>query len=127
MKAVIQDGKIYNFVDDGYIAGNKEIDSGAHPTIKIEVIEGFSPDVDQDEVAKNNTMVKDCFIYYLEKGVVKKLKLEEQPEYVAYQKGKRAAAYVAESDALFFKCRRGEIEEQVWLDKVAEIKNRFPY
>lgn len=38
----------------------------------------------------------------------------------------RRAAYIAEADPLFFKSQRGEVEQQVWLDKVAEIKQRFP-
>ncbi len=37
----------------------------------------------------------------------------------------RAEAYRNESDPLFFKWQRGEIEQQVWLDKVAEIKTRY--
>ena len=38
----------------------------------------------------------------------------------------RADAYRNESDPLFFKAQRGEIEQQEWLDKVAEIKARYP-
>jgi hypothetical protein len=38
----------------------------------------------------------------------------------------RKAAYIAEADPLFFKAQRGEIEQQVWLEKVAEIKARYP-
>jgi len=38
----------------------------------------------------------------------------------------RQAAYIAEADPLFFKAQRGEVEQQVWLDKVAEIKARYP-
>jgi hypothetical protein len=38
----------------------------------------------------------------------------------------RKAAYAAEADPLFFKAQRGEVEQQVWLDKVNEIKARFP-
>lgn len=37
----------------------------------------------------------------------------------------RLEAYRNESDPLFFKWQRGEIEQQVWLDKVAEIKERY--
>lgn len=37
----------------------------------------------------------------------------------------RACAYRDEADPLFFKFQRGEIDKQVWLDKVAEIKARF--
>jgi predicted NBD/HSP70 family sugar kinase len=38
----------------------------------------------------------------------------------------RKAAYIAEADPLFFRAQRGEIAEQEWLDKVAEIKARYP-
>ena len=34
----------------------------------------------------------------------------------------REIRYRIEADPLFFKVQRGEIEESVWLDKVAEIK-----
>lgn len=37
----------------------------------------------------------------------------------------RLEAYRNESDPLFFKWQRGEIEQQVWLDKVSEIKVRY--
>lgn len=39
----------------------------------------------------------------------------------------RADAMNAEADPLFFKSQRGEATEQEWLDKVTEIRNRFPY
>jgi len=38
----------------------------------------------------------------------------------------RKAAYAAEADPLFFRSQRGEITEQEWLDKIAEIKARYP-
>lgn len=38
----------------------------------------------------------------------------------------REAAYRAESDPLFFKEQRGEVPPGTWLDKVGEIKERFP-
>lgn len=38
----------------------------------------------------------------------------------------RHAAYVAESDPIFFMSQRGEATQQQWLDKVAEIKARWP-
>lgn len=44
----------------------------------------------------------------------------------AQAESNRRAAYTAESDPLFFKHQRGEVEKQVWLDKIAEIKARFP-
>lgn len=41
-------------------------------------------------------------------------------------KANRANAYLNESDPLFFKWQRGEATQQEWLDKVAEIKARYP-
>ena len=38
----------------------------------------------------------------------------------------RKAAYQAEADPLFFKWQRGESTEQAWLDKIADIRNRYP-
>lgn len=38
----------------------------------------------------------------------------------------RRAAYIAESDPLFFKAQRGEATMDEWQAKVAEIKARFP-
>jgi hypothetical protein len=43
------------------------------------------------------------------------------------QQVQRAAAYTAEADPLFFKYQRGEGTEQDWLDKIKEIRERFPY
>ena len=43
---------------------------------------------------------------------------------VDYVDMRRQADYVNESDPLFFKYQRGEIEKSVWEAKVAEIKTR---
>jgi hypothetical protein len=39
----------------------------------------------------------------------------------------RRVAYASESDPLFFQWQRGEGTEQEWLDKVTEIRDRYPY
>jgi len=39
----------------------------------------------------------------------------------------RALAYKNESDPIFFMWQRGEATEQEWLDKIEEIKLRYPY
>ena len=44
------------------------------------------------------------------------------PDYSAM----RHAAYVAESDPIFFMSQRGEATQTDWLAKVAEIKARWP-
>ena len=39
----------------------------------------------------------------------------------------RHQAFIAEADPLFFAWQRGEGTEQEWLDKVADIRARYPY
>lgn len=51
----------------------------------------------------------------------------QKAQFNAEQKKKRHAAYIAESDPIFFKSQRGEATNQEWLDKIAEIDARFPY
>ena len=38
----------------------------------------------------------------------------------------RATAYKQESDPIFFKWQRAEATQQEWLDKIADILQRFP-
>ena len=48
------------------------------------------------------------------------------PEEIAAAKDTaKRAAFTAESDPLFFKEQRGEVEPGTWLAKVAEIRARF--
>lgn len=51
---------------------------------------------------------------------------QQQAKYAAQVEAQRAEAYRTESDPLFFKSQRGEATHQEWLDKVAEIKARYP-
>ena len=39
----------------------------------------------------------------------------------------RLEDYSKEADPIFFKWQRGEATEQEWLDKIEEIKLRYPY
>jgi len=39
----------------------------------------------------------------------------------------RHQAFIAEADPLFFAWQRGEKTEQEWLDRVDEIRQRYPY
>lgn len=50
----------------------------------------------------------------------------QQQQAQAAVDAQRHAAYVAESDPLFFQYQAGEITEQEWLNKRAEIKSRYP-
>ncbi len=50
-----------------------------------------------------------------------------QEQAIEQVRRKRAAAYAAEADPLFFKAQRGEATIEEWEAKVAEIRTRYPY
>jgi len=52
---------------------------------------------------------------------------EPEPPTLKQQQVARAATYRNEADPLFFKYQRSEATEQEWLDKIEEIKLRYPY
>lgn len=52
---------------------------------------------------------------------------DEINAYNADQKQNRLTVYEQESDPIFFKWQRGEGTQQEWLDKINEIKVRYPY
>ncbi len=52
--------------------------------------------------------------------------MEAEKEHAKIERA-RKAAYQAEADPLYFGWQRGENTEQAWLDKVAEIRARYPY
>jgi hypothetical protein len=51
---------------------------------------------------------------------------QELEEFAQQADENRHYAYQMEADPLFFKSQRGEATHQEWLDKVAEIKTRYP-
>lgn len=59
------------------------------------------------------------------------LTADEQAALLAERKAEvqslRRDAYQQEADPLFFMVQRGEATNQQWLDKLAEIKARYPY
>ena len=54
------------------------------------------------------------------------VELDDPANYDSDEQRERALAFRNEADPLFFKWQRGERTEQAWLDKVAEIRARFP-
>jgi len=85
------------------------------------VVPTDSPQIDYKQIVLEGTPVN-------ESGVWKQVwTVQDKPldEINATQESNRKEAYREESDPLFFKWQRGEIDKQVWLDKVNEIKQRW--
>jgi len=63
-------------------------------------------------------------------GIVVKKSDEEikaDQQYVTYQKDCIKKELTAEADPLYLQSVRGEVTTQEWLDKVAEIRARYPH
>lgn len=86
------------------------------PVGENQVISGSTIAIEPTEILETQTVRN---LTQQEIDDLKKQKEESQMQ-------ARHQAYVEESDPIFFKWQRGEATQQEWLDKVAEIKARFP-
>lgn len=64
---------------------------------------------------------------YVDGSFIPKPQPEPEPPTLEQQQVARADAYAKEADPIFFKWQRSEATEQEWLDKIEEIKLRYPY
>ena len=63
----------------------------------------------------------------LDPQAIENIQTNQKAAFNESQRKKREAAYTVESDPIYFLSQRGEATQQEWLDKIAEIKARFPY
>ena len=71
----------------------------------------------------DNGATESCLASVLPEGTI--IEAADPPLPIDYS-AMRHAAYVAESDPIFFMSQRGETTQADWLAKVAEIKARWP-
>jgi len=95
-----------------------------------EIISAYGSDIDNPPYP--NIVITDKYWNSL---VGKKIRVELNTKKIAILENKltdeevdslRRAAYEEEADPLFFKYQRKEIKKEVWLNKVQEIKERYP-
>jgi hypothetical protein len=70
----------------------------------------------------NGSWYQDWSVIDLTQAEIDDIKTQKNLE----AKSNRAEAYRNESDPIFFKWQRGESTQQEWIDKVNEIKARYP-
>ncbi|QSH93650.1 hypothetical protein C5O78_01000 [Treponema phagedenis] len=73
-----------------------------------------------DEKLEGDVIVKKTQEELYAEGVISK------EEYNTYIDGLREAEYRSETDKLGLEVLRGELDKSVWLEKIAEIKKRYP-
>lgn len=90
------------------------------PKTKIELYETKVEEIPQGQKIVGKELVAKTFEEQLTDN---EITIDQYNEIMTEQ---RRQAYIFESDGLFFKSQRGEIDKQIWLDKVNEINIRFP-
>lgn len=73
-----------------------------------------------DEKIEGDDIVKKTEKEQFDAGLISK------EEYNAYIDRQREAAYRLEADPLGMQVMRGDIDKDVWLEKIAEVKQRYP-
>lgn len=73
-----------------------------------------------DEKVEGDYVVKKTKRELYDEGLIKK------EEYNLYIDGLREADYRREADPLGMQVMRGDVEKNIWLEKIAEIKARYP-
>jgi hypothetical protein len=113
--------------NDSYYVGTTEADeSPLEPGIYLMPAGAIEADVPEIPEGKRAKRVNDTWIYEdLPEDIttIRPLTFEQRTELVRLQ---RQGAYVREADPLFFKWQREEITKDEWLNKILEIKERFP-
>lgn len=92
----------------------KQIDRPIYDAITQNITEG-------NPIKLNDEWVQNWIVFEATSEEIAERQLAQEQE----KEQKRLNDYRNESDPLFFKYQRGEVDKQVWLDKVQEIKDRY--
>ena len=79
-----------------------------------------------DKTYKNLVIIDDQYDKPTEQECVDGVAQMESESKLQQVENNRRNAYRNEADPLYLKWQRGEATEQEWLDKIEEIKQRFP-
>ena len=110
----------------GYLQGGYTVDGKPQsvelPIVELEVITQAAPEI-TDTQKRSSEWVVDGQQYVL-RWHIEDMTTEQIN---GQRESARSAAYSDESDVLYFRAQRGEVDIQEWHSKVAEIRKRFPY
>lgn len=127
---------LYNTVINtvlGWFEGGYKVNGKPSPTYDPDVVELMVVETDVPEYNPETHSVGNEFVADIEaKTYTKVWSVNIIPEvsiedHNAQMQQLRAEAYKVESDPLALKYLRDECTKQDWLDKIAEIRNRYPY
>jgi len=124
---------LYNTVTQqviGHYPNGYQVNGKPSPTYDNDVVELGVVEVEEPKHDPATQRLTSSFIVDLEAKVytqvyeVVDITVEE---YNAQMQALRADAYRSESDPLALKYLRDECTKQEWLDKIEEIRNKYPY
>lgn len=95
-------------------------------TIVLEDLAVYTPPSGQHLVPIEDGVTASIGWKYEDGTFVAPLQPAPPPPTAEEQQAARRAAYIAESDPLFFKAQRGEATFEEWQAKIEEIRDRYP-
>ena len=113
---------------NGYTVDGKPSPTYDKDIVELAVIETVAPEYNPETHSLSSDYVADVEAKtYTQVWSINPIPIPTVEEYNAQMQQLRAEAYKVESDPLALKYLRDECTKQEWLDKIDEIRKRFPY
>jgi hypothetical protein len=120
--------EVIGYYPQGYKVNGKPSPTYDPDVVELVVVEAIRPVYDEithRAVIKYEVDLK--ALKYVQVYDIVQIPEPTTEEYNAQMEALRAEAYRVESDPLALKYLRDECTKQEWLDKIAEIRNKYPY
>lgn len=119
---------VIGWFDGGYKVNGKPSPTYDPDVVELTVIETVVPEYNHETHSVGSEYMPDIDAKtYTQVWSVNPIPEPSIEEYNAQMQQLRAEAYKTESDPLALKYLRDECTKQDWLDKITEIRNRYPY
>ena len=131
MKTILfhtKENTVLGWFEGGYMVNGKPSPTYDPDVVELLVVETDAPEYNPETHSVGSDFVPDITAKtYTQVWSINFIPEPSIEEYNAQMQQLRAEAYKLESDPLALKFLRDECTKQDWIDKIAEIRNRFPY
>lgn len=131
MKTVLYnktENTVLGWFEGGYMVNGKPSPTFDPDVVELAVVETEVPEYNPETHSLGSAFVADIEAKtYTKVWSFNPIPEVSMEEHNTQMQQLRAEAYKVESDPLALKYLRDECTKQDWLDKIAEIRNRYPY
>lgn len=131
MKTILfhtKENTVLGWFEGGYMVNGKPSPTYDPDVVELLVVETDAPEYNPETHSVGSDFVPDITAKtYTQVWSINFIPEPSIEEYNAQMQQLRAEAYKVESDPLALKYLRDECTKQDWIDKIDEIRKRFPY